>query len=88
MAEENIPSFNAQLRALKPGESLAKAERFDLGSPAAININDTLQRLRRTINAATSRIRDLHGSNFRVESGPLITSDNEAVIAVVVVSRL
>lgn len=88
MADDNIPSFNAQLRSLKPGESLAKAERFEIGSPAATDINDTLQRLRRTINAATSRIREATGSNFRVESGPLITSDNEAIIAVVVVSRI
>jgi len=88
MADDNvILSFNAQLRALERGESLAKAERFDIGTPEAKDINETLQRLRRTVNAATSRIR-ADGSNFRVESGALITSDNEAIIAVVTVTRL
>jgi hypothetical protein len=88
MADEVIPSFNAQLRALKKGESLAKAERFSIGDPDASNITDALSRMRRTINAAVSRIREATGSNFRVESGALITSDNEAIVAVVSVSRL
>jgi hypothetical protein len=88
MADEVIPSFNAQLRALKKGESLAKAERFSIGNPEAGNVTEALSRMRRTINAAVSRIREATGSNFRVESGALITSDNEAIVAVVSVSRL
>jgi hypothetical protein len=88
MADEVIPSFNAQLRALRPGESLAKAERFTIGSPQASEVTDALSRMRRTVNAAVSRIRESTGSNFRVESGAMITSDNEAVVAVVSVSRL
>ena len=87
MADDVIPSFNAQLRALKKGESLAKAERFELGEEMAEPINDVLARLRRTVNAATSRVRAT-GSNFRVESGTMITNDNEAVIAVVTVTRI
>ena len=89
MAEEVIPSFNAQLRALKRGESLAKVERFEIGSEEAANVNEALSRMRRTVNAAVSRIREaLPGSNFRVESGAMITNDNEALVAVVSVSRL
>lgn len=88
MAEEIIPSFNAQIRALKSGESVAKAERFEIGSDAANDINETLRRLRRTVNAAASRVRESEGRDLRVESGALITSDNEAIIAVVTVTRL
>lgn len=87
MSDEIIPSFNAQLRALKAGESLAKAERFTLGSSEATYISDTLHRMRRTVNAAVSRIRESTGSNFRVESGAMITSDNEAIVAVVSITR-
>lgn len=87
MAEELSPSFNAQLKALKAGESLAKAERFPIGSEHAQSVTEALQRMRRTINAAVSRIRTSTGSNFRVESGAMITSDNEAVVAVVAVTR-
>ena len=87
MSDEIIPSFNAQLRALKAGESLAKAERFTLGSKAATEVTDTLHRMRRTVNAAVSRIRESTGSNFRVESGAMITSDNEAIVAVVSITR-
>jgi hypothetical protein len=88
MAEEVIPSFNAQLRALRKGESLARAKRFQIGSPEASSINETLSSMRRNMNAAVSRIRDATGSNFRVESGSLITSDNDAILAVVTVNRL
>lgn len=87
MADEVIPSFNAQLRTLKKGESLAKAERFPIGDPDAGNVTEALSRMRRTINAAVSRIREATGSNFRVESGAMITNDNEAIMAVVTVSR-
>lgn len=88
MTDELVPSFNAQLRALKAGESLAKSRRFDVGSPDAASINQHLHAMRRTVNAAVSRIREATGSNFRVESGSLITSDNEAIIAMVNVARL
>lgn len=87
MADEVIPSFNAQVRALQPGESLAKVERYQLGDPEAANIPEILSRMRRAVNTPVSRIRAA-GSNFRVESGAMITSDNEAVMVVVTVSRL
>lgn len=87
MAEEVIPSFNAQLRGLSRGESLARAERFEIDSPPSDGINDVLMRMRRGINAAVSRIREATGSNFRVESGVMLTADNTAMIAVVTVTR-
>jgi hypothetical protein len=87
MAEEAIPSFNAQLRALSKGESLARAERFDIDEPPLNGVNDVLMKMRRGINAAVSRIRESTGSNFRVESGVMLTADNEAMIAVVTVTR-
>ena len=87
MAEELAPSFNQQLRGLRKGESLAKAERFPLDEPPEETINGALARMRRTVNAAVSRIREATGNNFRVESGVLITSNNEAMIALVTVTR-
>jgi hypothetical protein len=87
MAEEVIPSFNAQLRALARGQSLARAERFDIDEPPLSGINDVLMKMRRGINAAVSRIRESTGSNFRVESGVMLTDDNTALIAVVTVTR-
>ena len=87
MAEEVIPSFNAQLRSLARGQSLARAERFEIDEPPASGINDVLMKMRRGINAAVSRIRESTGSNFRVESGVMLTDDNSAMIAVVTVTR-
>lgn len=81
------PSFNEQLRALRKGESLAKAERFQVGDPGAEHINAALQRMRGTVNAAVSRIRKKTGHNFRVESGAMLTDDNSGMIAVVTVTR-
>lgn len=87
MAEETIPSFNSQLRALKRGESLARTQRFSIGAQAGTDINDALHTMRRSVNAAVSRIRESTGSNFRVESGSMITNDNEAIHAVVTITR-
>lgn len=83
-----VMSFNAQLRAMRRGETIAKAKRLVLGEQEAGDINDVLNAMRRTINSAVSKTRDATGSNFRVESGPLITADNEAILAVVTVSRI
>ena len=87
MAEEVAPSFNALIRSLKKGESFAKAERYPLDDPPEDGMNSVLSRMRRTINAAVSKIREATGSNFKVESGLMITSDNEAMIATVVVTK-
>jgi hypothetical protein len=88
MTEEAIPSFNEQLRRLNRGESLARSKRYEMGAPEAASLNEQLHGMRRTVNSAVSRIREATGSNFRVDSGTLITSDNEAVLAVVSVTRL
>jgi hypothetical protein len=89
MAAEVAPSFNAQVRALKKGESLAKVERISLGDPdTGAMVAEALFRLKRTVNSSVSKMREETGSNFRVETGSLITHDNEAVVAVVTVSRL
>lgn len=88
MSDETLPSFNQQLRQLRRGDSHAKARRFPLGSPEAAEINETLSSMRRTVNSTVSRLRESTGSNFRVESGSMITSDNEAILAIVSVTRL
>jgi hypothetical protein len=88
VAEEALPSFNEQLRRLRKGESLSKVERVAVGDLCTEDINERLARMRRTINAQVSRIRDRDtGSNFRVESAATLTNDNEAMLAVVAVTR-
>jgi hypothetical protein len=88
MADDTLPSFNEQLRRLKKGESLSKVERVPLTALCEDDINERLARMRRTINAQVSRIRDRDsGSNFRVESAATLTNDNEAMLAVVAVTR-
>lgn len=88
MAEDVLPSFNEQLRQLRKGESLSKVERVPVSDLCNHDINDRLARMRRTINAQVSRIRDRDsGSNFRVESAATLTNDNEAMLAVVAVTR-
>lgn len=90
MSEEiiELPSFNEQLRALKKGDSLSRVRRFDIDRCEAEEIQDTLQTTRRNINAAVSRIREKTGNNFRVESGTMISSNHDAIFAVVAVTRL
>lgn len=89
MADEAEPSFNEQLRRLKRGQSVSKVERVPLADICTDNINERLARMRRTLNAQVSRIRDREsGSNFRVESAATLTNDNEAMLAVVAVTRI
>lgn len=89
MAEEVTPSFNQQLRSLKKGKSLSVVERYAVADVPTEGMNEVLARMRRTINAAVSRVRDPEtGSNFRVESAATMTNDNEAVLAVVAVTRI
>lgn len=89
MADEELPSFNEQLRRLRKGKSIAVVERHELIKLPADGINEVLARMRRTINAQVSRIRDrTSGSDFRVESAATLTNDNEAMLAVVAVTRI
>jgi hypothetical protein len=88
MADDIPPSFNEQLRRLQKGESLSKVERVPISALCDDDINERLARMRRTINAQVSRIRDANvGSNFRVESAATLTNDNQAMLAVVAVTR-
>lgn len=89
MAEDPIPSFNQQLRSLKKGKSLSVTERYPIDDLPLEGVTDALKRMRRTINAQVSRIRDAeNGSNFRVESAATMTNDNEAILAVVAITRI
>ena len=88
MTDDVVPSFNQQLRSLRKGKSLAVVERHSVADIPSDGMNEVLARMRRTINAAVSRVRDPElGSNFRVESAATLTADNEAVLAVVAVTR-
>jgi hypothetical protein len=89
MADEVLPSFNQQLRELRKGKSLAVVERHPLIKLPPDGINEVLARMRRTINAQVSRIRDREsGSDFRVESAATLTNDNDAMLAVIAVTRI
>lgn len=89
MAEEADVSFNEQLRRLKKGQSLSKVERVPISGLCEDNINERLARMRRTTNAQVSRLRDREsGSDFRVESAATLTNDNEAMLAIVAVTRI
>jgi len=89
MSEEIVPTFMDQIRALRKGESLAKVKRIETTSSDADKIGEALAAIKRIVNTSVSRVRkDKPGSNFRVESGTMLTHDHEAVLAVVSVSRL
>jgi hypothetical protein len=90
MATRNaeLPSFNAQVKALLPGSTVSRSERVAVGTKEAKNINKVLFKLRNTCNQAVSKIRTETGSNFRVESLAGLTDDKEAIIATVAVTRL
>lgn len=88
MADEAQPSFNEQLRRLTKGKSLAVVERHPVADLPLDGINPVLARMRRTINAQVSRIRTNAGSDFRVESAATLTNDNEAMLAIIAVTRI
>lgn len=89
MAEEAAPSFNQQIRSLKKGKSLSVTERFPISDLPEEGVNAVLARMRRTIGAQVSRIRDKElGSDFRVESAATLTNDNEAMLAVIAITRI
>lgn len=87
MDEDDIPSFNTQLRTLKKGHSIARVERYERDDPTA-EPTAALARMRSVINAAVSRARKaVAGSNFRVESVATLTADNTAILCVVSITR-
>jgi len=89
MADEPLPSFNQQLRTLKKGKTISVSERYALDNLPEDGINATLSKLRRNIGALVSRQRDEGaGINFRVESGMLVTNDNDAILLVVGITRV
>lgn len=81
-------SFNELLRKLGKRETLARSKRFLVGSEDAETIAEELQKLRRNVNASVSRVREATGSNFRVESGTMLSSTHDVIFAVVNVTRL
>lgn len=89
MADDVQPSFNQQLRDLRKGKTIAVVERHLLLKLPPDGINEVLARMRRTLNAQVSRIRsEGAGSDFRVESAATLTNDNEAMLAVVAITRV
>lgn len=89
MADEAPISFNEQLRRLRKGKSVSVTERLALDAIPEEGVNGVLARLRRTINAQVSKLRDREsGSDFRVESAATLNNDNDAMLVVVAVTRL
>lgn len=88
MDYEPLPSFNAQLRALKKGETASKVKRFMLDQVDSATMTEEFSTMRRTTNAVVSRLRASTGNNFRVESGLMISHDSDAILALVAITRL
>jgi hypothetical protein len=77
-----------QITNLAVGESLSKSQRFTMAEVAEEGIKDALGKMRNMLNQAVSRIRKKSGLALRVESGTMLTDDQEAIIATVCVTRI
>lgn len=77
-----------QVTDLPHGESLAKCQRFAIADLTEDGVKEGLGKLRSTINQAVSRVRKRTGQEYRVESGTMLTDDQEAIIATVCVTRM
>lgn len=81
-------SLTDQIRNLPPGESLSRCQRFPMAELTEDGVKEGLNILRSGLNQTVSRVRKRTGQEYRVESGTLLTDDQEAIIAVVCVTRL
>jgi hypothetical protein len=84
----NEASLAEQITDLPIGESIAKCLRFPMADLAEDGIKDGLAKLRSGLNQTVSRIRKRTGQEYRVESGTMLTDDQEAIIATVCVTRM
>lgn len=81
------PSLPALVAALGRGESASKTRRVAVTDPEAKDLNAVMSKLRNTVNQAVVKAKK-QGSNFRVESGAILTDDKSAFLCTVAVTRL
>lgn len=81
-------SLADQIADLPLGESLSRSQRFPIAEVAEEGIKEGVAKLRAALNQTVSRVRKRTGQEYRVESGTLLTDDQEAIIATVCVTRL
>ncbi len=81
-------SLAEQITDLPVGESIAKCQRFPIADVREDGIKEGLSKLRSGLNQTVSRIRKRTGQEYRVESGTMLTDDQEAIIATVCVTRM
>ena len=82
-----IPAFAELIRALREGESISRTQRIPFSDGETNDTTGRVAKLRNTVNQSVSKARQ-DGSNFKVESGALITDDYSAMLIVVSVTRL
>ncbi len=81
------PSLPAFIAALGRGESASKTRRVAVTDPEAKDLNVVMSKLRNVVNQAVKKAKK-EGSNFRVESGAILTDDKTAFLCTVAVTRL
>jgi hypothetical protein len=86
--EQIVMSLTAQLHKLEIGESVARVERYDLYCPPVEGMGTVLNKMRQSVNVLTSCERKRTGKEFRVTSGIMVADNNDALVAVVVVTRI
>jgi hypothetical protein len=86
--QDEALSMPALIKALGEGDTYSRSKRVPVGSKEAKDLNVVIGKLRNVVNQCVSRLRKETGSNFRVESGIALTSDNTAHICIVAVTRM
>jgi hypothetical protein len=76
------------IASLEEGDTFSRSKRIPVGSEEAKNLNAVLTKLRNNVNQGATRARAETGSNFRVESGVMLTDDKTAHLCTVAVTRL
>jgi hypothetical protein len=85
---EEPPSFPMLLRAMDVGETISRSALIPVGGKEAKNLNETLYKMRNSINQTVSKHRKTaRGSYFRVVSAVAVTDDRTSFLATVAVTR-
>jgi hypothetical protein len=81
-----IDPFPTQIANLDIGESVVKAQRFDLDTLNRATLTDARQRFRNTGSAAIGRAKAKanHGAKFLMEVGEFTTTSHDVVLCLVV----
>ncbi len=88
MASATPNSPTLAVRALAVSESFSLTKRYPIEDAATVDARKEMKQLRNILNQAASRNKADTGSNFRVESGAIITDDRSALILMACVTRM